>query len=386
MCQKIDIYDTRLYNPDTIMGLSITDRLVAESYADKILTPIAYGENGVFFWFPGSGMTTVVQDIFANKGIVHRRLSGLANRLDILQFWGNHAKTKSLDQLIKLGGFSDHGSLERHCEKILKKGKEVVFVIGRIDNFGSRTKLQILKFFVKVASYNTRRIHILFMSMDKPWFEKTLLTHPEFTPLANHLNILPLLDGKLLNKFINEKMKVYDTRLSGKQKAQLVKLYGGILLLIKHYLRSGGDRHTLDLKIGVVWDSLPNVYKKCIEKCVLGNNTSKFDKEANDLKKFGALKLNVFKRHYSALSGNPEKILPKFLTEEEEKLWKTFHSRSRKLVEKEEIINILRPKKENVSLWAIDQAMSRFRKKLARAGIDPEQLKTVKGKGYIWNK
>jgi DNA-binding response OmpR family regulator len=47
---------------------------------------------------------------------------------------------------------------------------------------------------------------------------------------------------------------------------------------------------------------------------------------------------------------------------------------------------MLRPENgEDISLWAIDQAVSRFRKKLAEAGTDPELLKTIKKKGYIWS-
>src|SRR3989344_6005316 len=145
ICHKLAISDKSCYNSDTIMGLSKLDYSIAAYYAPKILTPLKYGENGVFFWFPGSGMTTIVRDIFSEKTLLRKHLAGLTTRIKVIQFWGHLADKKTTQELIRSAGFVDYQKLEDECKKILDKGDEVVCIIGRIDDYPQIEKVKILK-------------------------------------------------------------------------------------------------------------------------------------------------------------------------------------------------------------------------------------------------
>ena len=119
----------------------------------------------------------------------------------------------------------------------------------------------------------------------------------------------------------------------------------------------------------------------------LGKSRTPRTSEEKDLEKMGVWGLKVFRTHFATLETDSESILNEILTLGEQQLWKTLKENSGKLIEKEQVIKILRPtQEEELSLWALDQAVSRFRNKLEKAGIDAELLVTKKGKGYIWTK
>ena len=86
-CQILALTDTACYNPDM-------DTVLAGAYAQQLLLPIKYGENGVFFWIPGSGMTTIVQTVFISKNILAKHLSGLAKIFKLSVYGDTRLKTK----------------------------------------------------------------------------------------------------------------------------------------------------------------------------------------------------------------------------------------------------------------------------------------------------
>lgn len=367
------------------MGLSNFNKKLASGFAKTILNPVRLGENGVFFWFPGSGMTTIIKDIFSDKSVLESVLKGLSSRIEVLQFWGHLCMERTSEDYLKVCNFLDFESLSKHVQGVLEKGKEVVFVLGRIDNFPEKEKIKIFKTFVKLNSINKRRVHTIINLVDKPWFEKAIINFPEIAALSNTIEIVPLISDEILSDFIKIRSKDFGISLSKKDLSEIARNYGGILTLIKEYLRSGENRFTLELKLKVLWNDVPESYKRVFEEIILGIRNKKNSRVISDLKTFNLLGIEVFKSNWSVLSDDSEKILPKLLTEEETDLWKFINEKRGKVITKDDVISILRSKeKDDISLWAIDQAVSRFRRKLARAGIDPELLKTIKGRGYIW--
>ena len=129
---------------------------------------------------------------------------------------------------------------------------------------------------------------------------------------------------------------------------------------------------------------MPETYRQAIEQQLRGSALDHRDSAVKDLKQLGILELNAFDIHKEILDINPDELLPSILTKEELTLWRYLAQNKGRLIGKDEVTHILRPGNNNyVSLWAIDKAISRFRKKLASAGLDPDYLKTSKGKGYI---
>jgi len=368
-----------------MVGLNI-DNLIADHYSALILNPIKYGESGVFFWFPGCGMTSIEQDIFANKSILKKNLQGLTSRLKVWQLWGHLAEDKTADGWLRLG-FESEEILVKNIHEVLEKGDEVVLVAGKIDNFDEIERIKILKILLNVLEINKRRVHIVLNLLNKPWWDRVLKTHPEFVALANRLEMVKTLPDNLLDIFISENSQKFGISFGKEKISTLKNEYGGILKLVKESLRSYGQEQGIEMKMRVVWDSIPVEYQEAIKNNVITRRRVPKTKIEKELVEFGVWNLNGFKKNYALLLSNPENILAKTLTEEENKLWKKLTANPGTLIYKDEVITILRPMTgDDLTLWAVDQAVSRFRKKLKCAGIDSDQLMTKKGKGYIWAK
>lgn len=367
------------------MGLSKMDLLIAYGYASQLLRPLKYGENGVFFWIPGSGMTSIVQNLFSSKHVLKRNLSEFSKYLEAIPFWGHLSEQRSLHSLLNSSGFTDYTSLEQKVLKTVKTGKEVVCLVGRIDDYSDKEKITILKHFIRLTSNNRHRIHILFNSFDKPWFEQQLVKYPEFIVLANYMEIVPILSGKKLKGYIESLADDFDFNLTKIKLREITQTYGGIIQLTKEFIRSGGNSSLLGLKFRVNWQNFPKSYKLEIENFILEKTIRNQSSAYRDLKEFGALELKLFSVLRSLLNIDPNVILASLLTPSEKDLWNYLKLHRNREISKDSVIGLLRPENsDDVSFWAIDQAVSRFRKKLAKAGMDPEYLVTLKGKGYIW--
>ena len=61
-----------------------------------------------------------------------------------------------------------------------------------------------------------------------------------------------------------------------------------------------------------------------------------------------------------------------------------FENSKSKIINKDEIAEIIWDNPD-VTDWAINQVISRFRKKLKKLGINPKRLETINNRGYMWN-
>lgn len=234
-------------------------------------------------------------------------------------------------------------------------------------------------------SINPRRVHILFHTINKPWFTDAIQKNPELVAIANKMVIMPILKDKLLDQYIKTRAKQYQFDLTEVDVIRISKLYGGILQLTKEYIRSKGDYSVLELKLKMLWNAIPKSYREILEQNMTHDIPMNKAVDFIDLEKFGILDLNAFNIHKSVLNINSEKIILSLLTSGEKELYKYFNEHKGALVDKDKVIELLRPdKKMDVSLWSIDKAISRFRVKMQKSSIDPSVFKTIKGKGYIW--
>jgi hypothetical protein len=366
------------------MQYSSIDQQLAKHFSPYIVEPLQYGENAVLFWFPGTGMTTIVKDILADKPLLKKHLGKLADNLSIHEFWGHLSAKRTLAELLVSAGYNDEQELFKSCTSLLEKGYEQVYALGRIDNFPEKQKVLILKLFLKLISLNRRRVHLIFNSVDKPWFTKAVKQYPELLSLATRSNIVKGLSDKALESYIDHRAGDYGMAVSAELKTYASATYGGILLLVKEYLRANGDERNLGVKLRSVWDALPESYRDAIQARITGEAVR--GEALEDLEKFGVAELTVFKQHKDILDISPEALLAPILTPGEKALWKYCGQNPGNLIDKDFATSLLRPDNAiDVSFWAVDKAISRFRNKLLKSGLDPESFKTVKGKGYIWN-
>lgn len=366
------------------MRLNTVDLKLAKSYAKDLLDPIKHGENATLFWWPGSGMTTIIKDILSSREILNENLGQLLNSMEIYQLWGHLSEKKTLLKLLESAGFDSVDSIAQRIHKSLKSGTEITFILGRIDDYSNTEKTKILQLFVKLVSINPRRVHLTFNLVDKVWFKSHLQNHKETLILANTMKIIPIPHETLLLDYIHDRADKYNVNIEEGDVKYIADTYGGILQLTKEYLRSSRDTTNIDVKLRLQWDFLPKRYQKAIKSTIQGEKVADVE-TINDLKAFGVSNLQLFNIHSHILDIDPERKVLTILTDGEKKLLNHFKSNTRALVDKDTVAELLRPDSYvETTHWAIDKAVSRFRKKLLKSGIDPEKLTTVKGKGYIW--
>ncbi len=362
-----------------IMKLTELDVKISKKYSDRLLNPIKFGENSVNFWFPGSGMTTVLKDVFNNKRLLKAKLGKIYNLLKIEMFWGHNATKKTLLDMLRLNNFSSPQELFSSCKSLLDKGQEIVYIVSRVDDYPEKEKVLILKTLVNLTSLNTRRVHIIFNSIDKPWFLYQLRKSPEFMVLANHITIVPVLEGDLLDEYFEAKSLEYGWNMKSKEKEYAKSVYGGILQLSKEYIRSKGNKLNTSLKFKFLWDQLPSEYKDHIENPVRNGEAR------TDLIALGVNHLKFYSENSSILSQSSKDKIYKVLNKEEQKLLSYLEASQNIIIPRSVVSGLIRPNNsENLTDWAFDKAISRFRRKLIEIDIDSSKLKTLKGKGYIW--
>ena len=150
----------------------------------------------------------------SSKSLLKKSLGNLIANLEILQIWGHLTYNKSLRELLISAGFTNTKEITNHVKNSLARGDELLFVIGRIDDYSHSEKIKILKLFIKLNSLNPRRVHIIFNSFDKPWFLDALHHHKELMTLANRMEIVPVLTGKLLIKYIKQRSQELGSAVS----------------------------------------------------------------------------------------------------------------------------------------------------------------------------
>jgi hypothetical protein len=277
---------------------------------------------------------------------------------------------------------TDYDSLKQKCQTIIDAGREIVLLGDRIEELPESELLRLLEWLSRLTTINRARIHVLLNTVDKPKISRIVLSNPSIAGLIQNTIYLPILSGKLLEEYIKYNQERYETTLTHNQITDITKSTGGILYLTKEIIRNGGSDGELDLKLRSIWSRLTLAYQTEIKNNILGKRNLKL----TDLKDLGILNLNIFKNKFYLLENDPVNTLDSILNQTERRIFDYLQDHKNVLVIKEQIGDLLWGVKleEKYSEWAIDQVMSRFRKKLRSAGIDPNNLQTIKGKGYKW--
>lgn len=328
--------------------LNGVDREIAEFYAPLVLGSLKYGENRICVWFPGAGKSTVLNDIIKSKKILKNTLK---NQFKNFSFF-------------YIPGYNSEKILKIDYEVEIESGKEVVLVIDEVDHLQSTQLSKLLTLILSKAKINQRRIHTIINTCDKEKLDKIIVSNKYLFALVNQIEYINPISGKLLEKYIQEKALDFGHKLSTIEVEKIKKKTGGILFLTKEILRSYPNEGNLDAKLKTIWDRLPNSRKVNIVN----------------------LKLSIFKEKIHIIESNPKELIRRKLNYRDQKVYNHITKNSGALVTKDEIAALVWDKiqQDDYSDWAIDQVISRLKKKLVTCNIDPTNLKTVKGKGYIW--
>lgn len=382
-----------------MVAKSNLDFEIAQFFAPYIFGSLEYGENRICLWFPCLGKTRTINNILNSKSLIKRILGNSAKRYEFVYYTATVSVDLKASEILesiglKMGMNQENNTsrlkinIQQKCKELIEKGKEIVFVCDSMETLPKRELEKHLIDISNIVRINERRIHTIlnlhFLEQVFPIIER----QPSLFTLANKIEYVPTITGKLLDKFIASELKNYGQDNTKIEIEKVKKYTGGILTLTRSFIRNlGQENMEFIFKFKTIWEYLPPIYKLVFEKTILKTRIINQNEKiiAKQLGANGILDLEVFKANYKFVIKKDNKSIANILGDKEFKILNYLNKNKNKLVTKESIANILYGKNtEDYSNWAIDQVMSRFRKTLLKCEIDPEQLKTIKGKGYIW--
>jgi DNA-binding winged helix-turn-helix (wHTH) protein len=374
------------------------DSEIIDHFAPHIFGSLEYGENRICLWFPCTGKTRTINNLLSSKSELKKILGKSSSRYVFIYYTGTESANLKASEILqniaaKMGLNSKSETtdtrsfIQKKCKELIEKGKEVVFICDSMESLPKDELEKHLLDISNVVRINEGRIHTILNLHFLEQIMSIIEKQPSLFTLANKIEYISTLPEKLLKKFIEYEAKKHNYKISKKEVEKIITYSGGILTLTKAIIRNGGDSLELDLKFKTIWDHLPITYKAVIEKSVMKSKIINPNEKlvAKLLNKTGILDLSIFKDKFKLTQQNNKIAVKKMLNDNELQIYNYFSKNKNKLVEKEKIAEIVYGKNnEDYSDWSIDQIISRFRKKLAKGGIDPTQLKTIKGRGYKW--
>jgi len=253
------------------------------------------------------------------------------------------------------------------------------------------------------------------------------VTHPRFRPLFDGASIflqntavIPLHTNDDTQRYITYKSNQWKIQVTEKQKRAIVERCGGYFLLVKEALRYVRDNKNTDIdmlfiheemhwRLNTIWNHFLPSEQSVFQKIVRGSAV--FNTEERHSLKFllaGGF-LTTRGRSYNlsipllteyihktnpmyVLSYDNKRIyynnvpIENNFSPQEQKLMQFLLSKPSIIVSRDEISEKLAGSNTDDSLsdWAIDQLVSRIRKRLATIGISAYVIKTIRTKGFMY--
>jgi hypothetical protein len=370
--------------------LSGIDKDIANFYAPKFLEGLKYGENQVNIWFPGSGKTVIINDILSDKNLLKDILGKSSSRLEIIQYSCSNTLNPTAESIlieiakklkVEISADKDNIILDiiNHCKDIVdKKDKIFVFVGTKYEDMELQEFKKLLVSISRIVSENRRCFFSILNIVDREILQKIVSEKPSAHAIITRVKTMPLISGKLLESYIRQRFKEYNKIVSQSDINMISSKTGGILFLTRELIRNFPNEGQLNERLLSIWGKLSVKYRE-----LLLNNIGN---QEGDLFEIGATNLSIFKSKIEFLESDPEKSMLNQLNETELGLYRLFKSKKGNLITRDQIAQVIWGKKyeERYSDWAIDQTMSRFRKKIQKYYLPKETVKTIKGEGYKW--
>jgi len=243
---------------------------------------------------------------------------------------------------------------------------------------------------------------------------RTLNYLPSSTRLYANVFTYPLYGTADTNLFIDVLEKMFEVKVSEKQRIEIINLCGGHWWFVKEAVRqisaqgkwvidSEGIQFRLRMFLASFSDFETSLFKKLIydksdfspeekESISFYQNMHFIDSKnqmsipifTNFLKKEMEQSIKIkFEDNKMFINQVP---VDSFFSKKERRILSLLLKHSNILVTRDQIAESIWPEdtQEHYSDWAIDQLITRLRKRLAKLSISSSRLKLVRGKGYIF--
>lgn len=253
-------------------------------------------------------------------------------------------------------------------------------------------------------SLNTPKSSIFILSEVYPYeaIPPTLMQNILYQPLYGEEDVFAFIS------YLGKKMEV---KISKAERNLIFKKCGGQLWLVKQAIRfrAGGCQgemfihDDLRLKTKIILESLSENEREVLQNIVLDlkvpNSSAKDHLERTSIIHEGRITIEVLEEYLkqqiiknTQLKVKFSKVflsgvcIDPFLSRKEKDILVLFLKQVKSNISREQVAEVLWGKDylEEYSDWSLDQAIKRLRVKLVKLGISKDLIKTVKGRGYLW--
>lgn len=359
---------------------------------------VRFKESGSIYYYSKAGLLRRLDQLFKNKTLLKKFFSNIEIQVVDLEA-----------QVIE--DQEDLGFLVLPKEK-----RRAVFILGS-DKVLQEKRADLLDNLASLATFNSQVSLLLFFHQD--------FTHPDYASLFKARNILlentifhSLHRKKDIEQFVEYLEAKWDLKLSQKIKNKIVKECGGNFWFVKQAVRflrdyperegEVFDHEQMKLRLKLTWQGFGRSEKGILEKIVKKQkefnpdefHSLDFSKKTGWIKKgkngwqitipllakfiqrrLERVDLIVDSRGKIFLKGI---LVDGHFSAKEKRVMSLLISKKGKIVFREEIAKTIWAKgwEDFYSDWAIDQTISRLRKKLSELDISPQVIKTIRGKGF----
>ena len=407
-----------------------------DSLAKKILAPIQKDESVVVKWFPHTGKSIFLKEIFSNNYIKQYFGSMESHycfiQIDLSLILSDNFTQGLLQYLYcelaerngvlrqNFANLSEHELYKKivnQCFAAIRKDRHVVFIIDEIESIEHRHHQKLIQIFSNIVFNNRNKIHTIFNICNFDCQPLLALSDKSYTLIQNQVNI-PLPTRIEANHFLDKLANRWGIKLSQKQKG-ILYFFCGNNLLTKTGLRKYKDNPSINLqsllednemkqKMKIFSNLLGNKEKEVCNKIMF--HMDQFTQEEEFIANyFKQLKIiykvgrswvfslpileyvlkNTNKNLSVSKNVDGELILGSFplqnvLTQNEYKTLTLLYNNKKSLVDRDTLAKTIWGSVylDKYSNWAIDKTISRIRKKLSTLGFNKEMIQIVKGKGY----
>ena len=376
------------------------DEQIARFYAPLILGSLKHGENRLCIWFPYLGKTRTINDILNSNKTLRLVLGQSFSKYKFIYYVGTVSKNNKASEIleniainlninIKQNNSNLIDTVSNRCRELINKGLKVVFIGDTLENLATIERQRLFTGISNIVRSDQNNIHSILNINYFEQIESIINRQPSIITLINSIETVPCLPSEILSNFIKNQSQKLNFSITETEIENIKNYTGGILTLTRALLRNKDKNNLeLDLKFNAIWKHLPDNYKSVFEKTI--TNTKVINPNElrilETLRKSGIVDLDIFKDKFILSQTKNPNVLRSILNDWELEVYNLLLKSKNKVVSREKIASAIWGNNEEVdySDWAVDQKISRFRKKISRYGLDPNFLETVKGKGYKW--
>ncbi len=304
------------------------------------------------------------------------------------------------DELIN---YSSKKGIRAKIRDISKNGK-IVFII---DNFSFRNT-ELLQYLITLCQIDIKNINFLFVALESD-FHKDITNLEDFGIFYENIIHFNYLDLAEFMEWYEMNKKKYDKYLTIKEQKQLYTFTGGMIGMIKVIMENFKIRTSLEQTvettavkdyIGSVWDRFTGREKKIIKNIIKGTKVPPYPREIAYLKAHGLIsKQNTITTGwFNYLIDQPVKLnltliqtsiawadlnISELLKPRDNKILLVLFNANGETLSRDNLAEVIWGENWHVdySNWALDQSISRLRRKLKEIGM-PDIIKSAKGKGF----